>query len=543
MTDKSLLARHFDAVAPSRGRWFWRNYTYHSQIIRACHPFLNPGSRVLELGCSTGELLNELHPGEGVGVDISPVSIETARRQYPDMQWVCADVESLPDTPPLDRPFDVIVMADLVGYLDDIQLALEGIRRLTHPGTRLIIATWNWLWQPALRLGELLRLKTPDLELRQNWVSPTVIRTMLTLAGYEPLQTLPGVLLPFDVAGLSPLVNTLSHAPIVERFTLLRTVVARPAEASAEPEPVPVTVVIPTRNEVGNIESIIARTPAMGSHTELLFIDGNSTDGTVEKIHEQMQAHPERDIRFMPQVPPQSPDSDTPPDLMLKLGKGDAVRKAFAAASGDILMILDSDITVPPEELPKFYEALVSGKADFANGTRLVYPQEAGAMRPVNKLGNVFFSLLFSWLLDQPITDTLCGTKALRKRDYDAIAANRSYFGDFDPFGDFDLLFGAAWLGCRIIDVPVHYRARTYGDSKVRVNLHGPLLGRMSGIAFWQFKVRPRLTGRRQARRETPHDTKARLASESSAPVIWAGVLLGAAWIVIRFVRWSRRRG
>ncbi|NDJ76526.1 MAG: glycosyltransferase [Chloroflexi bacterium] len=540
MTDKQLLARHFDDVAPLRSRWFWRNYTYHAQIIRACHPFLNPGSRVLELGCSTGELLHELRPSQGVGVDISPVSIEYARRQYPNLHWVCADVENLPDTLPLDQPFDVIVMADLVGYLDDIQLTLEHIRRLTHPNTRIIIATWNWIWQPALRLGELLRLKTPDLEIRQNWVSPTVIRTILMLAGYTPLQTLPGVLLPFDIAGLSPLINTFSHAPIVERCTLLRTVIARPTEPNPEPEPTSVTVVIPTRNEVGNIESIIARTPDMGTHTELLFIDGNSTDGTVEKIREQIQAHPERDIKFMPQVPPQSPDADTPPNLMLKLGKGDAVRKAFAAASGDILMILDSDITVPPEELPKFYDALVANKADFVNGTRLVYPQETGAMRPINKLGNVVFSLLFSWLLSQPITDTLCGTKALRKRDYDAIAANRSYFGDFDPFGDFDLLFGAAWLGYRIIDLPVHYRARTYGDSKVRVDLHGPLLGRMSAIAFWQFKVRPWLIGRRQAYRKPQHPTAARETSERSKLVVRAGVLLGVVWIVVHVVRWLR---
>jgi glycosyltransferase involved in cell wall biosynthesis/SAM-dependent methyltransferase len=538
MTNKRLLAQHFDCVAPSRGRWFRRNYTYHQQIIRACHSFLDPESRVLELGCSTGELLNELKPGEGVGVDISPVSIDYARRQYPHLQWVCADVENLPDTPPLDQPFDAIVMADLVGYLDDIQLTLESIRRLTHYRTRIIVATWNWMWQPVLKVGEILRLKTPDLDMRQNWVSPTVISTMLKLAGYEPLQTVPGVLLPYNIMGLSPLINTFSHAPIVERITLLRTVIARPVAQTDESEPASVTVVIPTRNEVGNIEPIIVRTPNMGRHTELFFIDGNSTDGTVEKIHEQMKARPERDIKLMSQVSPQSFDADTPPDLMLRLGKGDAVRKAFAAASGDILMILDSDITVPPEELPKFYNALITHKADFINGTRLVYPQEAGAMRPINKLGNVFFSLLFSWLLGQSITDTLCGTKALRKCDYEVIAANRSYFGDFDPFGDFDLLFGAAWSGHRIIDLPVHYGARTYGDSKVRVGLHGLLLGRMCLIAFWQFKIRPRLTGNRGVRRGTGYGV---VENKESNPMIFAVALLALTWITYQFVLLLRR--
>jgi glycosyltransferase involved in cell wall biosynthesis len=183
---------------------------------------------------------------------------------------------------------------------------------------------------------------------------------------------------------------------------------------------------------------------------------------------------------------------------MLKLGKGDAIRKAFEAASGDILMILDSDLTVPPEELPRFYEALITGKGRFINGTRLVYPQEREAMPIPNHLGNVFFGLMFTWLLGQRISDTLCGTKALYKKDYEAIAANRSYFGDFDPFGDFDLLFGAAWLGLPITDLPVHYCARTYGDSKVRVGLHGPLLGRMSLIAFQRFKAQPLLSGIRQ---------------------------------------------
>ena len=253
------------------------------------------------------------------------------------------------------------------------------------------------------------------------------------------------------------------------------------------------TVVIPTRNEVGNIEDAVLRTPNMGTHTELLFIDGNSTDGTIEKIHEMIAKYPDRDIKFLPQVDRPDEESDTPPDLMLKLGKGHAVRKAFDHAEGDILMILDSDLTVPPEELPKFYEAIVTERGRFINGTRFVYAQEAQAMRLLNRLGNVGFSLIFSWLLDQRISDTLCGTKVLLRTDYHWIRANRSYFGDFDPFGDFDLLFGAARLGLPIMEVPIRYRARTYGDSKVRVGQHGSLLVQMSLIGFLRFKLQPLL--------------------------------------------------
>ena len=256
------------------------------------------------------------------------------------------------------------------------------------------------------------------------------------------------------------------------------------------------SVIIPTRNERDNIEGCVTRTPEMGPHTELIFVDGDSTDGTVERIQEMMAQHPERDIKLIHQVPrrqeveePVKRGSETPPDLMLRLGKGDAVRKGFAAATGDVLMILDSDLTVPPEDLPKFYNALALGKARFINGTRLIYPLQDEAMKWVNRLGNGLFGVLFTWLLGQRITDTLCGTKALLRVDYDIIARNRSYFGDSDPFGDFDLLFGARRLGLSLVEMPVRYQERTSGESKVRAFRHGMLLLRMSAIAFIKLKL------------------------------------------------------
>jgi glycosyltransferase involved in cell wall biosynthesis/2-polyprenyl-3-methyl-5-hydroxy-6-metoxy-1,4-benzoquinol methylase len=488
---KMRIAAHFDGLSAQRSAFFRHNRLYHQQIIEACRPFLNPGSRVLELGCSTGDLLAWLQPAEGVGVDLSPKSIEQACQRHPSYTWVCGDAENLPQGAPFDRPFDLIILADIVGYLQDIQATFDRLHRLTHVNSRIIVSHWNWLWTPLLSGAELLGVKAPDLRVRQNWVSSDTLSQLLYLADYEPLQNLSHLLFPYEVPFFTPLINSFSHAPLVRRLSLVKTVIARPLHPRPTATPASVTVVIPTRNEVENIAAAVARTPAMGTFTELLFIDGNSTDGTIEKIQAEIAAHPERPMRFMPQVPPHDPDANTPPDLMLKLGKGDAVRKAFSAAQGDIVMILDSDLTVPPEELPKFYEALVKNKGRFINGTRFIYPQEAGAMPIANRFGNVFFSLLFSWLLRQKVTDTLCGTKALYKKDYEAIAANRHIFGDFDPFGDFDLLFGAAYLGQTITEVPIHYRARQYGDSKVRVSLHGPLLGRMALIAFWHFKVRP----------------------------------------------------
>ncbi len=491
--DKQIIQEHFDSLAPERPLWFARNHIYHDQIIRVCRLFLDDESCVLELGCSTGQLLAALRPAVGVGIDISPVSIQTAQQLYPDLHWICADVEQLPEDESLGQPFDLIIIEDLLGYLEDIQAFLAALKRLSHPRTRIVISTWNWLWAPVLQAGEKLNLKARDIMVRQNWISARTVENFLELSSYKTLSVQPGLLLPYSIPVLSQIINSLSYAPLSRRLTLLSTVIARPEEP-VEASQCSVSVIIPTRNEAGNIQPLIERMPRLGNHTELIFVDGNSTDGTIEEIQRVIREFPQWTIRYIPQTAASSPD--TPPDLMLKLGKGDAVHKGFRAATGDILMILDSDISVAPEDLPKFYDALASGKARFANGTRFTYAQQTGAMRRINRLGNMFFSLAFSWLLSQRITDTLCGTKVLFKEDYERIAANRAQFGDFDPFGDFDLLFGAAWLGFRIIDVPVRYAARTYGQSKVRVSSHGPLLGKMCLVALWHFKIKPLLTRR-----------------------------------------------
>jgi glycosyltransferase involved in cell wall biosynthesis len=211
----------------------------------------------------------------------------------------------------------------------------------------------------------------------------------------------------------------------------------------------------------------------MGRGTELVFVEGHSHDDTHAAIEREIAAHPDRPARLYRQA---------------GRGKGDAVRLGFERARGDVLMILDADLTVPPEDLPRFYAALVSGKGEFINGVRLVYPMEKQAMRFLNLVGNKFFSLAFSWLLGQPVKDTLCGTKVLWHADYRLIEANRAYFGDFDPFGDFDLLFGAARLNLKIVDLPIRYRERSYGTSNIQRWKHGLLLLRMVLFAARRIK-------------------------------------------------------
>jgi glycosyltransferase involved in cell wall biosynthesis len=267
-----------------------------------------------------------------------------------------------------------------------------------------------------------------------------------------------------------------------DQLALSNFVIARPVPRVPERAREPlVSVIIPARNESGNIKAIFERTPQMGRETELIFVEGHSKDDTYAAIEREMAAHRFDDAQHTPSTP----------SLLLRqtgIGKADAVRLGFANAKGGVLMILDADLTVPPEDLPRFYEALVSGKGEFINGVRLVYPMEKEAMRTLNFLGNKFFSLAFSWLLGQPIKDTLCGTKVLWKRDYELIAANRSYFGDFDPFGDYDLLFGAAKLNRKIVDLPIRYRERTYGSTNISRWKHGLLLLRMVAFAARRIK-------------------------------------------------------
>jgi SAM-dependent methyltransferase len=461
-----------DQIADARAARGGRHAYYSEQLERVVGSLVASSKRVLEVGCGLGDLLAAVAPPNSVGVDISPRMIEHARKRHPELDLRVIDVEhdALPE-----GPFDVILMSDAIGLLYDIETALERLHPLLSPRGRLIITYYNFLWEPALKLAEHLGIKQRWPE--QNWLSMSDIEGLLGLSGYEVFRRGTDVLAPVDIPGASELSNrVLVKLPLLRELALVDYFVARPV-AALEPAELPsVSVICPCRNEKGNIRPAVYRTPRMGPRTELIFVDGNSTDGTVEEIEAVMR------------------DYTGPLELRLVRqgdgkGKGDAVRKGFAAAGNDVLAILDSDLTVPPEDLPKFYRALVTGKGEFINGVRLVYPMEGEAMRFLNRIGNKFFSLALSWLLEQPVKDSLCGTKVLYREDYEKITANRSFFGDFDPFGDFDLLFGAARLNLRIVDLPVRYRARTYGETKIDRFGHGWLLLKMTAFGFRKLRM------------------------------------------------------
>ena len=455
---RSWFARH--GTSGDRARYPY----YYDDLYGFVRRQVRPGASVLDLGCGDGTLLASLRPALGVGVDSSHRALERAKRAHPGLTFVCGDVERLP----IAGRFDYVVVSNVVGYLIDVLEFFRSLARVTHPGTRVVVTHYNFAWEPILKLAERIGLKARQP--LQSWLSRLDLVNLAELADLEVLASGYRTPIPVGPRRLMAKVNAaLSSSAVARRLGLVSYVVARaPDAAVARPVPEPTcTVVIPARNEEGNVRAAVDRLPAMGRHTEVIFVEGHSTDGTAREIDRVIRDRPELDIKHVRQD---------------GVGKGDAVRKGFELGGGDVLMILDADLTVPPEDLPKFWSALVEGKGDLINGSRLVYPLEQGAMRLANIAGNKVFGLVFSWILRERVTDTLCGTKVLWKRDYRRIAANRRTFGDFDPFGDFDLLFGAANLGLRIREVPVRYRERTYGTTNIDRWRHGLLLAKMAAI-------------------------------------------------------------
>ncbi len=466
-------AAHWDGVAQRLDRLSAFSSGYHRRVFEVYRSVVAPDQRVLEIGCGDGDLLAALEPAFGVGVDFSGEMLRRAGSRHPALHFVQADAHALD----LDgETFDVIVLSDVVNDLWDVEAAFCQARRLSHPGTRLVLNFYSRLWELPLDLTRSLGLSKPLLE--QNWLTVPDVENLLGLADFEVTRRWDEILLPIRVAGLDAVANrVLARIWPLDQAALTHFVVARPAPRSDSndnrtTQPL-VSVIVPARNEAGNIQAILERTPEMGRGTELVFVEGHSTDDTLETIQRHTAGRPERCTQVLRQH---------------GKGKGDAVRLGFERAHGDVLMILDADLTVAPEDLPRFFDALVSGKGEFINGVRLVYPMQRQAMRFFNLLGNKFFSLAFSWLLGQTIKDTLCGTKALWARDYQRIAAQRTYFGEFDPFGDFDLLFGAARLNLKIVDMPIRYRERTYGTTNIQRWRHGWLLLRMVAFAARRIK-------------------------------------------------------
>lgn len=461
--------QHQASVAASRPSWIRRSSYYYGCLKRLLRHLVEPGKRILNVRCQTGHLLDALAPSYGVGVEISSEMVEVARAQNPRFQYE----EAFPEDYIPREKFDYILVCDL-GDTVDVQKALQRLHAACDRHTRLIVYSYNDLWEPVLRLGQRLGLKVPQTE--QNWLSERDLIGMLTMSGFEWLKTHRTALLPKYIPLVSTFMNRIvAKLPWLERLSMVEVLVARPAAKPVAAADVAVSVIVPCKDERGNIESAVRRIPELGRSTEIIFCDDKSTDGTADEVRRMQEQYPERRIRLV----------DGP-----GICKSKNVWTGFEAATGDILMILDADLTVMPEELPYFVEAIVSGRAEFVNGSRLVYPIPRDAMKNANLIGNKVFSGLFSFLLGQPLKDTLCGTKVLWRSDWERVRPMIGSWGTMDRWGDYELLFGAAKLNLRILDQPVHYQERVYGVTKMtRVFRNGMIMLGMCGHALRKLKL------------------------------------------------------
>lgn len=464
------VEKFYDDLAPQRDFWKKKNSYYHEQITRLYKYLIPKGQNLAEIGCGTGDLLAALKPAKGVGLDISDNTLKIARKKFPNFRFVQSSAENIS----LNQQFDYVVLSDAIGSFVDIQKVFEELHKITTENTRIIINYYNFLWEPILLLGEKFGLKTPSLI--QNWLSRKDIVNLLELSHFEIIKESSYLLLPIYIPFLSDFINKyLARLPILNYFCLVNYFVVRQTPNLSSDKDYSVSLIIPARNESGNIEKAVQTIPQLGNNTQLVFVEGHSRDDTKEKIKEIIKKYKnKKDILFV--------------DQGNGVGKADAVRKGIEKSNGDIIIIFDADLTVDPEDLPKFYQAIRTKTAEFVQGSRLVYPMENEAMRVLNIFGNKFFSAAFSFLLDQRIKDTLCGTKALFRKDYARLAINRSYFGDFDPFGDFDLIFGTSKLHLKIREIPIRYKARTYGSTNISRFRHGWLLLKMTVFAARKIK-------------------------------------------------------
>ena len=468
---KNPLTAHFDWVCEHDAGARKFQSGFHAQLIDQLRHLIPEGSRVLEAGCGRGEFLRALRPQYGLGIDISPKMLESAEsiNEQDGCHYLLTDAVDYRGK----ETFDYIVMDYLVGYLPDVQAVLENLRGAAHGRTRLCLTSVNTIWNPFLKLGQWLGVVTKQPQ--SNWLSTKDLVNLLELAGWDVVHQSTELLMPLRIPLLSRILNRfVARLPLFRHFGSSLYLVARPSDPGLDGNQLTCTVVVPARNESGNVRAALERIPVMGRETEVIFVEGNSSDDTWESIQREMAEYrgPLKISAY------QQPGK----------GKWDAVYEGFSHATGDVLVIQDADLTAPPEDLPKFYQAVVSGEAEFANGSRLVYPMEKEAMRFLNLLGNKFFAMALSYTLGQPIKDSLCGTKMMLRSDYERLLLRIKELGDFDPFGDFNLLFGSALLKLKIRDVPVRYRDRTYGETNISRFTSGWLLLKMTAFGLVKLK-------------------------------------------------------
>ena len=462
---RAARREHQNKTAALRERWIEANRYFYDRVKKLLSFIVEPGKTVLEIRSLTGDMLAAVQPSRGVGVEIGEVMVGIAKARHGDLEFVQCDPEDLN----LGEKFDYIIFNHVFDTVDVLKV-LERIRSHCAAEACLIIVNYNQLWQPVLELASKIGLRSRFVE--PNWLSENDIRGFLKLSGFRPVHKHRLLLCPKWVPGVSWFLNEVAgRLPAVRRLCMMQVMVARPMGPAANAGEVNVSVVVPCRNEKGNIQPAVERIPEMGRETEIIFCDDKSTDGTADEVRRMQKEYPWKNIRLV-----NGPG----------IGKAENVWTGFRAATSDIVMILDADLSVMPEELPLFFKALVEGRGDVVNGSRLVYPMQKRAMKFANMIGNKLFGLAFSFLLDQRIKDTLCGTKGLWREDWVRLERNLGSWGIKDVWGDYELLFGASRLQLEIIEIPVHYQERIHGVTKMtKVFANG---WRMLGICWHAWR-------------------------------------------------------
>ena len=475
VSQADLLKNHYNKLAGKRKKYLNRNRYYHKSILKFFRMVIPKGSKVLELGCGTGDLIGNLDTSYSVGIDISNDMIKIAADKYPSVKFICEDAENFET----EEKFEYIIVSGIVETVNNIQVLLEKINKWTTTDSRIFVDFYNPLWYPLIKIGEKIGQKMP--EKIKNWLSVDDIENFLYISGYQVIKRKFLMFFPKYIPLVSYILNKfIGNLPVIRRLSLNSVVIARPLRPKEDARNKLCSVVITCRDEEGNIEGLVTRIPKMGDNTEIIFVEGHSKDNTVGKIEEMIQKYPEKDIKMLKQK---------------GIGQGDAFRYGYDEAKGDFVIWLEADLTTPPEEAIHFWEAYINNTGEYVNGSRFIYKMERSAMPLFNFLGNRFFGVLFTILLKQRFTDTLCGFKGISKKNYIKIREQIDYFGDFDPFGDFELIFGAVKNNLKAAEVPVHYHPRQYGESKAygqsffSFMKHAMLLLRMSFIAFRKFII------------------------------------------------------
>jgi len=455
---------HFDNIAGEYDSWKKKNNYYGRGLRSVIEKYVRPGAKVLEVGCATGDMLASAEPSRGVGIDVSGEMIKIARDKYPGHEFICSDIENLD----LDEKFDFILMIDLVDHVSDLVSLLKTVRKFCHPTTKIVVTTINPWWGPVLSLMERVKAKMPEGP--HNFVEKRNLAKMIEFSDLSIAYSAYALLFPKYIPLLSFLANTIGTKIWgINKLSFVQYMILHADPVNQTNLGKGCSVIIPCYNEEDNIEEAVNRVPRMGAKTEVIVVDDGSTDGTRRKVEKMIEEG--KDIKLV--------------RYAKNAGKGYAVQKGFENAQEDIIMILDADMSVLPEELPLFFDLLNKGLCDFVNGTRMLYPMEAQAMRFLNLFGNKVFSLMLTFISGQHLTDTLCGTKALFKKDFKYIKMGS------DKWGDYDLIFGAAKMGLRIMEMPVHYCARKADLSKMKTFSHGIHLLKITFKAFkdivWKF--------------------------------------------------------